>query len=370
MPLTVLHVNTEHGWRGGEIQTLHLARGLERRGHRSLLAVQPGGELGRRAAGAGLCPLPIPMRGELDLLAARRIARVVRTEDVDLLHLHTAHAVSLGALAGLLGGRRPAVAARRVSFPLRGGPCGRLKYTLAVDRIIAVSESIRRSLVARGIPPERVHVIHSGIDPDRFRGGDRAGFRATIGGGAAGLEDDAFLVGTAAHLAAHKGIDKFLEAAAIASRSLGKARFVIVGRGEEEAGLRQLADRLGLEERVVFAGFREDMPDVYAGLDLFVLSSLSGEGSPAVLKEAMAAGVPVAATALDGVREIVEDGRHGLLAPPGDVPALARAIVLLAADPALRSRLREEAVRKAGEFTIERMIDRTEEVYRSMRRDP
>jgi glycosyltransferase involved in cell wall biosynthesis len=208
--------------------------------------------------------------------------------------------------------------------------------------------------------------IHSGIDPHRFQGGDRARFRAATSAPPLTWPPDAFLVGTVGHLAAHKGFDLFLEAAAAAARDLPSARFVVAGEGEEERELRRRADAIGLGNRVWFAGFRDDMPDVLAGLDLFVLASRGGEGSPAVLKEAMAAGVAVVATALDGVEEIIEDAAHGVLTPPGDAPALARAIVRLAADGALRARLVSEARRRADDFTIDRMVDRTREVYATL----
>jgi glycosyltransferase involved in cell wall biosynthesis len=362
----ILHLNTETGWRGGEAQTLRLAQGLARHGHRSLIAAQPDGALLPRAAAAGLPVLPLAMRGELDLGAARLLAEAIRRERVDLLHYHTAHAVSLGTLASLFSGRRPAVAARRVSFPVRGGPLGRIKYTWRVDRVVAVSEAIRRRLIAQGFDPRRVAVVHSGIDPERFARGDGARFRASIAGFAGGPPAGAFLIGTAGHLAAHKGIDLFIEAAAQAAVELPRARFVVVGQGEEEARLRDLAERRGLAGRIAFAGFREDMPDVFAGLDLFALSSRSGEGSPAVLKEAMAAGVPIAATALDGVEEMLEDGRHGLLTPPGNAPALARAMIILASDAGLRARLREAARQRVQEFTADRMVEKTEAVYASL----
>jgi glycosyltransferase involved in cell wall biosynthesis len=366
MPATVLHLNTERGFRGGEIQTLLLARGLSGRGWRSVLAVQEGGELALRAAAAGLTTVSLRMRGEIDLPAARRLAELVRRERIDLLHYHTAHAVTLGTLASFWCGRRPAIAARRVSFRLRGRCLGRLKYALRVDKIVAVSEAIRRSLIAQGVAPGRVVVVHSGIEAERFMRGDRSRFRSTLRPLTPDWPAEAILVGTAAHLAPHKGLDRFLEAAALAAREVPAARFVIVGSGPEEERLKERAARLGLSGRVIFTGFRDDMPDVYAGLDLFALASLSGEGSPAVLKEAMAAGVPVAATALDGVEEIVEDGRHGLLVPPGNAPALGRAIVLLASDPALRARLASEAASRVRDFSSDRMIEGTEAVYRAV----
>jgi glycosyltransferase involved in cell wall biosynthesis len=366
MPGTVLHLNTETGWRGGEAQTLHLAEGLERRGVGSVVVAPPGSPLARRAANQGLSVAAVPMRGEWDLRAARLVARLARRHGVGMLHYHTAHAAGIGTLATLGAGRCPAVAARRVSFRLRGRFLARLKYSWRVDRVIAVSEAIRRGLIAQGIPPGRVVTIHSGLDPSRFASGDRDRFRASLGGPAASWPRGSWIVGTAAHLAAHKGVDLFLEAAALATRHLPEARFVIAGRGGEEAALRRQAGRLGLQDRLLFAGFRDDMADLYAGIDLFVLPSASGEGSPAVLKEAMAAGVPVAATALDGVEEIVEDGRHGLLTPPGDAPALARAVLILSRDGDLRRRLAAAARQRAAEFTIDRMVERTLEVYASL----
>ena len=365
MPATVLHLNTERGWRGGEAQTLRLAQGLQARGYRNLLVAQPGSPLAERAVAGGLRVVPLSMRGELDLPAAGALAALLRAERVDLLHYHTAHAVSLGTLATLLAGRRRAVAARRVSFPLRGRLLGRVKYSFRVDRVVAVSEAIRRALVAQGLAAERVVVVHSGIDPERFASGDRARFRAALAR-LGDLPEGAFLIGTAGHLASHKGIDRFLEAAAQVAQEIGETRFVVVGSGPREADLRRAAEAGPLRGRVLFAGFQEGMPDVYAGLDLFVLASLSGEGSPAVLKEAMAAGVPLVATAVGGIEEIVEDGRHGLLAPPGNVPALARAMALLAADPTLRAELSAAARNHVREFTNERMVERTEAVYRSI----
>jgi len=361
---TVLHLNSERGWRGGEAQTLFLAAGLMRRGHEVLVVAPPGSPLERRARDSGVPFEPLAMRGEWDLVAARRLATLLRARPFDRIHYHTAHAIGVGTLASLLAGRRPAVASRRVSFPLRGGFLGRLKYTLRVDRIIAVSEAIRRGLIAQGLDAERVVTVHSGIDVERFARGDRARFRTSIA--AAGWPSGAPIVGTAGHLAAHKGMDLFLEAAAEVARQDPRPRFIVVGTGTEEGRLRARAAALGLGDRVLFAGFRDDMPDIFAGLDLFVLASHSGEGSPAVLKEAMAAGVPVAATALDGVGEIIEDSRHGLLTPPGDAPAMARAIRILLEDASLRSRVVSEARRRAREFSVDRMVENTESVYASL----
>lgn len=365
MAAAVLHLNTETSWRGGESQTLHLASGLARRGHRTIVACPAASELARRAAAAGVEVAPFESRGDWDLPAARRLAALLRRSSPDILHLHTGHAVALGTFASFLLEAPPLVASRRVSFPLHGGPLGRLKYSLRVARVIAVSESIRLSLIERGLAAERVVTVHSGIDPGRFARGDRWTTRAEWTA-AAGWPEDAFVIATASHLATHKGVDLFLAAAARAARERPEARFLVIGRGEREADLKRQAREAGMAACVHFAGFRDDMPDVLAGADLFVLASRSGEGSPAVLKEAMAAGLPVVASALDGVREIIEDGRHGLLTTPGHVEDLTRAIVLLTGDGALRARLGDGGRERVALFTLDRMVERTAAVYESL----
>ncbi|HET8948563.1 MAG TPA: glycosyltransferase, partial [Candidatus Polarisedimenticolia bacterium] len=344
---------------------LFLARGQRQRGRRAVVVAPPTSELLKRAAAEGIEAIPFAGRGEWDLAAGRRLARLVEATPAALVHAHTAHAAALLLLAHLFGGRARGVVARRVSFPIRPPVLGRVKYAWRVDRVIAVSEAIRRALLRQGLAPARVAVVHSGIDAARFAAGRREPVRAHLLRAGA-FPSDALLVGTVGHLAAHKGIDRFLEAAALFARAVPGARFVVVGRGAEEQALRGLAARLGLDGRVLFAGFRDDLPDLYAALDLFALASISGEGSPAVLKEAMAAGVPVVATSLDGVEEIIEDARHGLLTPPGDTAAMARALERLAADPSLRDRLSDAGRRRAAEFSIERMVEKTEAVYASL----
>lgn len=361
----ILHLGTETGWRGGEAQALFLARGQNRRGRRAVIVAPPGSELLKRAAAEGIEAIAFAARGEWDLGAGRRLARLVSATPAGLVHAHTAHAAALLLLARPFGCRARGVVARRVSFPIRPPVLGRVKYSWGVDRVIAVSEAIRRALLRQGLEPARVAVVHSGIDAARFAAGRRQPARAALLKAGA-FPDDALLVGTVGHLAAHKGIDRFLDAAALFGRSVPRARFVVVGRGAKEQALRALAARLGLDGRVLFTGFRDDLPDLYAALDLFALASLSGEGSPAVLKEAMAAGVPVVSSSLDGVEEIIEDARHGLLTPPGDAAAMARALDRLAADPPLRERLSDAGRRRAAEFSIDHMVEKTEAVYASL----
>jgi glycosyltransferase involved in cell wall biosynthesis len=194
----------------------------------------------------------------------------------------------------------------------------------------------------------KTHVIELGIDLDRFASGRPA------------LQHDLPIVGNVARLAEQKGQRYLLEAAA----ELPQARFAIVGEGELRADLECRADELGLTERVLFTGARDDVPDLLASFDVFAFPSLF-EGLCLAVIEAQAAGVPVVATPVGGIRETVIDGETGLLVPPRDPQALAQAIRRLLDDRDLAAKLADEARRRVRErFSVERMVQRTLALYR------
>jgi glycosyltransferase involved in cell wall biosynthesis len=168
---------------------------------------------------------------------------------------------------------------------------------------------------------------------------------------------------TVARLDKQKGLDCLLEAAAL----VPEARFVLAGDGPERARLVAQAHALGLNDQVVFLGYRRDIPELLASCDLFVLPSLF-EGLPLSILEAMAAGKPVIASAINGTDEAVFHGKTGLLVPPGDAAALSQAIRTLLFDPALAQRLvtagRSQVQR---EFSVETMVQRVTDIYREAR---
>ena len=364
-PSRLLHFNTERGWRGGEVQTLLLSRGLMKRGHQCLVVAPPASSLATKAREAGVPVEPVASRGEFDLAAAVALARLRRRFRPDLIHYHTSHAITLGTLSSVASARIPAVASRRVSFSLSRNPLATWKYTHRVDRIIAVSEGIRNLLTSAGIPRERIAVIHSAIDLDRFQHlRDRQEARRSLG-----YAPQDFVVGCVGHLAEHKGHSVLVEAAGLLSVQHGSLKYLLVGRGEREQMLRRQIQALGLESVFQLMGFSEDVAGILPALDLFVFPSLSGEGSPAVLKEAMACGLPVVASEISGVEEVIHHGREGLLVPPGDASALSAAILRFASDRSLGiqcGRLGREAVRRFG---VDQLIDRTESLYGDLLED-
>jgi len=357
--LKILHVNTESGFRGGEIQNLYLAAGLVARGHRCILAVADRSPLGQRAADQGLDVRQSPMHGEFDLAAARWLSRILHEERPHIVHYHTSHAVTLGTLARWNRRDPPTVATRRTSFPTRRNPLFRLKFTFRVDRVITVSGSIRDDLIAAGIPPARLTVVHSGIDLSRYEGGAGGeAFRKELG---VGPED--LLVGSVGALAPQKGHRLLIAALAALAEEFPRLHLVLVGEGVLTGDLLAEARGLGLGDRVHLTGFREDVPAITSGFDVAALPSLAGEGSPAAVKEAMACGVPVVATDIGGVREILDDGVEGLVIPAGDAGALEGALRRTLQDPELRKGMARAGRTRARAFSMERMIERTEGVY-------
>lgn len=361
-PLTVLHVNTEHGFRGGEIQNLHLAEGLSRRGHRCILALQEESALGERAEERGLDVRRRPMQGEFDPMAVAWLSGLIQQERPHVMHYHTSHAVTLGTLARL-GRRGPTtVATRRTSFPTRRNPLFRLKFSYRLDHVIAVSGSIKKDMVDAGLPPVHISVVHSGIDLERFRQqADGTEFRRELGVG-----PDELLLGCVGALAPQKGHEHLLRAMAALSPAFPRLHLALLGEGDRQEYILDEARNLGIGDRVHLAGFREEIPEANAAFDVAVLPSVAGEGSPAVVKEAMAMGVPVVATRIGGVGEILENDRQGLLVPPDDEAALVEALASLLRDPERRRTLGAAGRSRVEAFSMEQMIRRTEDVYKRL----
>jgi glycosyltransferase involved in cell wall biosynthesis len=234
------------------------------------------------------------------------------------------------------------------------------------DHVITVSEQQRQTLLGLGFAPNHVSVVRPGIP-----------YLAHAGHGAAtpeeraearrkwGLLEDAFVIAAIGRLSTEKRFDLYLETCALLAERIPHARFLLVGGGKQEANLRELAATLNLGERFLFTGLTRDMKSIYAATDLLMLTS-DTEGTPHVLLEAMGSNLPVVATAVGGIPEFIRDGEEGLLVPKGDKEALAQAALRIYSEPALAARLVEGGRAVAGQFTVERMVEGVERVYRQV----
>jgi glycosyltransferase involved in cell wall biosynthesis len=288
-----------------------------------------------------------------------KLARFIRRGGYDLILTNSAKADIYGSLAGRLAGR-PVVwrlhdiitteAFNRLNMMLF-----RLCASLFATRVLAVSNAVRAALIDLGVPGRKVSVVYNGIEPRAVDMRERSGMRGRLG-----VADQAPLAGLVGRLVDWKGPDLFIEAAARVREKMSEARFILVGDaifGEKSytEELEGMAKRLGLEEAAVFTGFRDDVDEIMACLDVLVHASILPDPLPTVLIEAMSCGLAVIASDGGGVREIVEDGVTGIIVPPKDVQAMAAAMFELLADKEEARRMGEMGrKRAAGLFDLEK----------------
>ncbi|NWG13900.1 MAG: glycosyltransferase [Acidobacteria bacterium] len=351
-----LFVDTERVWRGGQDQLLTLLQGLSRRGHKVRLACYPGTLLETRARDHGIEVYPVAIRRETSLLALFRMVRVLAKCRPEILAFNTPRPIFIGNLASRFVPVRARIIFRRVNFPLKGGYFTRFKYTWGIDGVVAISESIRSQLLLGGLPSSLIRTIYEGMDLTSYPRRPLPNLHQP---------GDPVVVGTVAHLSAEKGLRFLVEAATLIPDARSRLRFVVVGEGECRQELESLVEEKELASCFHFAGF-QNRPAYYMGsFDMFVLPSLS-EGLSSAILTAMACSLPVIATNVGGIPELVVDGLNGLLVPPKDPVALAQAIRSLADDPDRCFRMGQRGRERVEErFTLERKILETEELCRS-----
>lgn len=360
-PLRVIHVDTERSWGGGQRQVHALATMMRQRGHETWVVTRPDSLLAGALTRDGVPVVAVKPAFEWDPVSGGRLRALVRRVRPDVVHAHAAHALAIAALAAL-GTRTPILAARRVALPLRRNPLSRWKHA-RVTRFVAVSERVRRALAADGIAPERISVVRSGVDLC----GRRTSASAATLHGLGLVPGRALVVMVSALVPPHKDPRTFLEAIAATRRAGHDVQALLVGGGPLLEPARRTCRELGLDGAVRLSGFRADAVELLAAADVAVLSSRD-EGLGTTLLDAMAAGVPIVATAAGGVTEIVQDGVNGLLVPVGDGAALGAGIGRVLDDAGLRRTLVAGGLERVRAFSVERTVEETLAVYRLVAR--
>lgn len=367
-PIKVLHIIGGGEFGGAERHILNLAGAMEPQAAEITVCCLFSAPFVHIASEAGINVLAIPMRHKLDFGVVGKLTSLIRKGAFDLIHTHGVRANLLGRLAARQAGKKKVITT--VHSLLERDYPGLLSCLANswierltrgwTDHFITVSQGLKDQLVSRGVPGNKITVIYNGIVPDEFSPSEEPGAAR----GKLGFHPGTPLVGIVARLHAVKGHRYFLEAAREVLLQRSDAQFVVVGDGLCRSALEAMACRLGLTGKVVFTGFMEDVRPLMADLDLLVISSLwEGFGLTAV--EAMALGVPVVATEVGGLPEVVLHGETGLLAPPANAAALAKSIVWMLEHPGATGEMAkkgEKAVREKFNATV--MARRTEELYR------
>lgn len=363
-PIKVMSIIWSLGLGGAEQVVIRLAAGLDRKRFVPLICcLNAEGPFAQRARLAGIEVMALGKRGRYDAAVLWKLIRVMRSRRIDVVHTHLWGANFWGRIAARCAGV-PTVVATEHNVDTWKKP-----YHFVIDRflarwttrLVAVSQQVREFYESHGIGLGRWRVLYNGVDATAATPRGRGPVYQTLG-----IVNGEPVVGWIGRLVPAKAPEVFLEAIASASSQFPALKALIIGEGP----LRQVAEaqvrQLGLQDRVVLTGMRHDVPDLLAGMDALIFSS-EREGLSLAMLEAMAAGVPVIATAVGGTPELIKDGITGLLVPPGQPQELAHRLVELLRDPVQADGIRQAArARVAEHFSLRRMIEAHEAAYEEM----
>jgi glycosyltransferase involved in cell wall biosynthesis len=323
--LTILQYITPSRMGGAEEYFLRLIKSLRAAGHRVIVVTKRDTPLRHEIEKCDVELHAWHTHGKVDPVTLSRLCRLIRRKRVDVINTHLTTASLLGATAGRITGV-PVVAHVHAADSKT--------FFQFADYLVAVAQGVAQHLLAQGVPAEKIHLLYYGIDLERYAHAlPIAEAKRRLG-----LSPETRTVGIVGSLIERKGHRFLLRALHQIDPQTGPIHAIFAGEGVLEENLRSMAASLGLSERVHFLGFRRDVMEIVSALDVFTLPSLK-EGLSIAVMEAMALRRPVIATNIAGMPEVIHDGETGLLIPPGDVDALAQALLRLLSDPPFAERL-------------------------------
>lgn len=371
-PLRILHLSGRPKWCGESNRVLVECAGLAARGHEVLLGTSPESALVERARERGVETLATfrftkGFRPHNTLHDINELKRLIASREFDIVHPHTPRDTWPAALAlGARGraGRPLLVRTKHHSLPTKNNIVHRWLYGSRIDHLILASGKLRETisdLTNDGtLTDDRVHVIHSSIDTHRFDPAKADGkkIRAEFGLG------NRFVIGLVGRISTEKGHAILFNVLEKLIAEKPDIACLCAGEGDQLEAMKHRIANGPLRDVVIFTGPRRDIPDIVAALDIQVVPSIWLEASPATVKEAMAMNVPVIASDVGGVSEIISNEHDGLIVPPGDEAALLGALGRLLADESLRRRLASAGREKIiAEFSDDRLVERSLAIY-------
>ena len=364
--MDVLHIDSEKTWRGGENQVRLLADGLQQEGVTNTIATPPGSALAKRLSSSHQI-LEVPMRGEFNLNAAKKISHYCKQNRVDLLDCQSSHAHSIGLWCKrLFCPEIKIVVHRRVDYVPKPGWLNRVKYfNKGVDCYVAISDAIRNVLLNYGIEAQKVKKVFSAVDHEVYRSYQKP-LEKEKWCQKLGLSTDTVLIGQAAAMTHQKGYETLLHSLSYLQEHKSKFHCVIAGDGELRQKLEKLCRDLDLSDQVSFLGWIDEVPSFLSSLDIFAMPSRF-EGLGTVALEAVYAHSCLVTTKVGGLKEINIHNSTGLCAPvdcsKSFAAQLERAI--------LSSDLRKDLSRQAYEycitkFSLKSMVGNNLKIYREL----
>jgi len=373
MKCNILYVidNIEFG--GGERVFSQIIRGLDKERFGVFVASNPGGIFEKKLAEVGIKIDPVQMTNRYNLGIISRLKKIIKTKDVRIVHSQGGRADFFARTAARIS--RVPILISSIAMMVEGYDVSILRKSLYVlmdrkterwvDRFIILSEASRRTLIERHkIPPEKIVKIHNGIEIEEYHPdikgvrNKKLELRRELG-----LKSDVPVIGAIGRLVYQKGFEYLVQAIPQVIKAFPEAKFLIVGEGPLRRMLEELCERQKIKDNIIFAGFRSDIKDILATIELLTMPSVL-EGLPMVLLEGMAMAKPIVATRIDGITEVLENRETGLLVPAKNPHELAEAIIEILKNK-MKADLLGQNARKIVEekFSVKKMVGQTELVY-------
>lgn len=376
MKCNILYVieNIEFG--GGERVFSQIIRGLNKERFNVFVASNPGGIFEKKLTEVGIKINPVHMTNRYNLGTISRLKKIIKTKEVQIVHSQGGRADFFARIAArisnvpiIISSMAMLVEGYDVSILRKGLYVSIDRWTERwVNKFTVLSEAMRRSLIERHkIPPENIVKIYNGIEIEEYNPdlkelrNKKLESKRTLG-----LKNDVPVIGAIGRLVWQKGFEYLIRAAPEILKKCPEARFLIVGEGPLKNKLILTGEKLNVADRIIFTGFRSDIKEILASIDVLAMPSLL-EGLPMVLLEAMAMAKPIVATRIDGVIEVLENSKTGLLVPAKNSHALAEAIVGILNDKAKANFFGQNAREAAKEkFSVKKMVEQIELAYEKL----
>jgi glycosyltransferase involved in cell wall biosynthesis len=357
----VIHISSMKTWRGGEQQVANLVLGQIAKGMKPLMLVKKGSDLMKFCQSNRISYYNLKFNNGFNIFSSLKIKKLSKRLGVSIVHMHCSPSHTLSVFSKLFGNPAKLVLSRRVIFPVRSNFLSYRKFNYSgISKIICVSESTRNVLSKTVKEIDKLDVIYDGINLERFKDVDSADFKNVLG------LNGKRLIGNISAIVLEKDYYTFVDVAEQVLKSISNVHFLIIGAGAEYENIKNYIEQKGLEDDISMFGFRTDVPALLSILDVFLMTSTM-EGLGSTILDAFASKVPVVATNVGGIPEIVIHEKTGLLSEPKNVESLSANVIRLIEDTDLSSKITKEAFHLVdSKFSTDKMVTLTNEVYESI----
>lgn len=359
--MRIVYIEKQKSFSGQVNRALSVALGCRQKGADTSFVCQPGSIISKKARDAGMDVIELKMKGKDFYISIFKLAAYLKKENVDIIHAQGARDHLMACISAHLIGNIKVIRTKHNMIPLKSGFFSRIIYCFFTSRLIAVSHAVKNVMINDGISPDHIDLVYSGIDPEQSKPMKKSEKikKEFL------LDKDDIIVGTVCRLHKSKGIKTFLKAAQKVCSLNSTVKFMLAGKGAEKWENTEICT--DLKNRIIFTGFRTDIPEILSVMDIFVFPTLR-EAFGLSLVEAMSVEKAVIASDVGGIGEIIgRDKTCGILIPPENVEKMTDAILELANKPEKRKLMGKAAKKRViPKFVITNMIDRVFDVYTSL----